>query len=296
MNSERRIAELVLFGGVLAAVVVAPAFSEVGVRVHDSGLVSTYHLQIIVDDPEPSGIAWQRYYSDDPGRVVLNDQGVTNGDGAPSMILRSTLPVVAWARNSPAGYDVVVSRFTGSSWTTPEILAGSPADELDPALVLDPSDGSIHLLYWILDGTPRVMHRQAPADLSSWSAPVVVSEPGEIACRPSGAIRDGVLHIVYEVHGLGYGTTPRQIIHATQDGTEFATEVVATTQHDGDNWPQVHSARGKLWVDWIDTHCDMGWTLQQPGGGWDPIQTELYETPEQRDYRVRRQVRILALQ
>ena len=57
----------------------------------------------------------------------------------------------------------------------------------------------------------------------------------------------------------------------------------------------MHSQSDKLWVDWIDTHCDMGWTLQQPGGSWDPVQTELFETAEER-FRVRQLVRTLALQ
>jgi hypothetical protein len=296
MNSIRRIVEIVFATGMLAALVGMPASAEVGAYVNDNGSPLIYELESIVDDPEPVGITWIRYYPDSPQRLVLNDQGFANGDGPPSLIMRSTLPVAAWAQNSPGGYDVVVSRFTGGSWTVPQTVADSSADELDPILVLDKSDGSIHLLYWVLDGTPRVMHRQAPADLSSWSAPVQVSQPGEIACRPSGAIHEGILQVVYEVHSFSYGSAPRQVVLAAQDGQTFSSEVLVTTQYDGDNWPQVHSTRDKLWVDWIDTECDMGWMRRQPGGGWEPVQTEFFETPEERDYRVRQQVRILALQ
>ncbi len=296
MNSIRRIAEIVSVTGMLAVLIGMPASAEVGAYVHDSGSPSVYSLHSIVDDPEPVGTAWIPYFSDSPQRFVLNDQGFANGDGTPSLIMRSILPIAAWAKNSPAGFDIVVSRFTGGGWTAPQTVAGSSADELDPTLVLDASDGSIHLLYWVLDGTPRVMHRQAPADLSSWSAPVQVSQPGEIACRPSGTLHEGVLQVVHEVHALDYGSTPRQIVLAAQDGQAFSSEVLATTQYDGDNWPQVHSARDKLWVDWIDTECDMAWTRGQPGGGWEPVQTEFFETPEERDYRVRQQVRILVLE
>jgi len=296
MSNIRRIAEMVLGTGMLVALVGMPASAEVGAYLYANGSPAVYELESIVDDPEPVGTIWIRYFPDSPQRLVLNDQGQASGDGAPSLIRRSSLPIAAWAKNSPAGYDIVVSRFTGGSWTAPETVADSPADELDPMLVLDASDGSIHLLYWILDGTPRVMHRQAPADLSSWSAPLQVSQPGEIACRPSGAIHEGVLQVVYEVHALGYGSTPRQIVLAAQDGQGYISEVLATTPYDGDNWPQVHSTHGKHWVDWIDTDSDMGWTRRQPGGSWEPVQTETFETPEERDYRVRQQVRILALQ
>ncbi len=296
MNSIRRIVETVVLTGVLAVLSGMPAWAEIGVFVQANGSPSTYGLQGIVDDPEPVGTTWIRYFPDTPQRSVLNDQGFANGDGRPSLIMRSTLPIAAWARNSPAGYDIVVSRFQDGSWTVPQTLADSSADELDPALVLDASDGSIHLLYWVLDGTPRVMHRQAPADLSSWSAAVQVSQPGEIACRPSGTIHEGLLQVVYEVHSLDYGSTPRQIVLAVEDGPAFSSEVLATTQYAGDNWPQVRSFRDKIWVDWIDTDCDMGWTRRQPAGGWEPVQAEYFETPEERDYHVRQQVRILALQ
>ena len=40
----------------------------------------------------------------------------------------------------------------------------------------------------------------------------------------------------------------------------------------------------------------MGWMREHPGGGWEPVQIEYFETPEERDYRVPHQVRILALQ
>ena len=44
------------------------------------------------------------------------------------------------------------------------------------------------------------MHRQAPADLLSWSEPVQVSQPAEIAARPAAVFHDGALMLVYEVH------------------------------------------------------------------------------------------------
>ena len=83
MNSIRRIAEIVFVTGMLAVLVGMPASAEVGAYVHTNGSASVYELNI-VDDPEPVGTSWIRYFSDSPQRFVLNDQGFANGDGAPS--------------------------------------------------------------------------------------------------------------------------------------------------------------------------------------------------------------------
>jgi hypothetical protein len=228
----------------------------------------------------------------------LNGEGFINDDQEPSMITGSDpkLPIVAWAKSTPSGYDIALSHFDGANWTEPQVVADTPADELDPWLVLNPNDGSIHLLYWVNDGSPRVLHQEAPADLTSWSPPVQVSHSGDIACRPSGVFHDGVLQVVYEVHALGLGIAPREVVHAMQSGQTFSSEIVATTQHPGDNRPQIHSAGDQLWIDWIDGENDMAWTRQLVGGAWGPIQTEYFGTLEEREFHVRGLIRIHALE
>jgi hypothetical protein len=298
MISVRRIAGIVSFGGLLAAVLPPGARAEVGAVVHADGAVSAYVEQGIVDDPDPISSAWIPYHPAISSRVVLNPDGAVNGDGDPTLVTdpASSFAVAAWARSSPGGYDIVVSRFDASAWTPPQVVADSPADELDPHLVLDPSDGSIHLLYWIDDGAPRILHRQAPSDLSSWSAPAQVSEPGSDACRPWGVFHDGLLHVVYEEHDLGLGTTPRQIVLAIRQGQTFSSQILATTQYAGENRPQAHSANGTLWVDWIDLEWEMTWIQQLPGGSWEPVEVEYFETPEEREFHVRELIRTRALQ
>jgi len=274
------------------------ALAEGGAVVHTRGAVSTYVEQGIVDDPDPISSAWIPHHPASSIRIPLNTDGAVNGDNDPSLItgVASSFAVAAWARNSPEGYDIVVSRFDGSAWTPPQVVADSAADELDPHLVLDPDDGSIHLLYWIDDGTPRIIHRQAPSDLSSWSASVQVSEPGSDACRPWGVLHDGALHVVYEEHDLGLGTTPRQIMLAIRQGQTFSSQILATTHYAGENRPQVHSANGTLWVDWIDLEWEMTWIQQLPGGSWEPVEVETFQTQEEREFHVRGLIRTRALQ
>lgn len=232
---------------------------NLGVRAEVAGgggdlSLTVLKLSIIVEEPDPFGRVWHRFEDHSGSLVVLNAEGEANGDGEPTVLINtfSNLPIVAWSQNSPQGYDVVISHFVAGAWTEPQTLAGSAADELDPFLLMDPQDGTVHLFYWVHDVSPRVMHRQAPADLSTWSLPEQVSQPSEIGCRPAAVFHQGVLKVVYEVHEFGFGTTPRQIVLASHDGLGFSSSSVALSGHAGANWPQVHSRKGRLWVDWIE--------------------------------------------
>lgn len=282
------------FAGALLFLFSGPSRAEVGV-IFDAGLLAKpsgpYELRSIIEDGDPVGIVWRVYSDSLDTRYVLNPEGENNGDGDPSLAFSSAgdLPMAAWARNSPGGYDVVLSRFAGGAWTDPVVLAAGAtlAEPADPALVLDPSDGSVHLLYWADDSWPRVMYRHAPADLSSWSEPVQVSQPGELAVRPSGAFHGGLLHVAYETHTGQLGGAPRQIVLAVEDGGGFTTDVIATTDHAGPNRPQVHGRGDVLWVDWIDADGEMTWTRRQGEAPWEPIEVQGFSTAEERDFHVR---------
>jgi hypothetical protein len=286
-----------LAGAVMSVLLATAAPAEVGVVVHPNGAVTSYVMQGIVDDPEPIGNAWLRYNADSNVRFVLNDIGLVQQDGRPSMAVspQTGYPIVAWARNTGTGHDVVLSRFDGSGWTAPEIVVGTQADELDPVVIVDPA-GGVHLLYWVHDSTPRVMQLHAPAGLSPWSEPLQVSLPGEVACRPSGVLHDGLLHVAYETHDLGLGSTPRGIVLAWQEGEGYSSQLLATTANPAAPGPQVHSSLAHLWVDWVDTNCEMAWTRQVATEPWEPVRVETYQTTEEREYHVRGKIRALALE
>ena len=101
--------------------------------------------------------------------------------------------------------------------------------------------------------------------------------------------------MAYEVHDYGMGAVPRQIAVAARDGSEFTSVMLAITQFADGNWPRIHEANGNLWVDWIDTESEMTWSAEQPGGIWDPVQIEEYESVEDRDYHVRGKIRMQVL-
>ena len=278
---------------VLAAVLGLRA--EVGVVSDPAAALSGGAVLVtqIVDGPDIT--PWVQL-SSSPAAVPLNVEGEANGDGPPTILGSPPgLCVVAWAKNSPGGYDVVVSRYSNRSWSAPQVLAGGPADELDPFLLRGP-DGTVHLFYWEAGPIPRVLHREAPPDLSAWSAPAQVSQPGIAACRPAAVFHAGVLHVAYEVHDYGYGQVPRQVVLAHQEQSAFVEEVVAITYNASPATPQVHDRSGRLWVDWIDASGQMAWTRKDSPGGWTPIQIQAFGTVLERDFFVRGTIRYLATQ
>lgn len=289
----------------LTVALLAPggAYAEVGV-VTQSGPSArrVVYLLEITEDPSPIGNVWRKLTAPNPLHVDLNPQGETNGDGAPSIVADASTDLVAaaWSQNSATGFDIVVSRFIADSWTAPQVVAGAPANERDPQLMLAP-DGSVHLFYWVDGSTPQVLHSVAPSDLSSWSTPVVVSQPGVASCRPAGAFYNGVLRVAYEVHNFGSGNTPRQVVLARFEGGAFTPEVVAMTNNLGDVRPQVHSHAGHLWVDWVDHETtggsgELAWTRLNAQGQWEAVQFEPFANREQRDYLVRGGARLRAIE
>jgi hypothetical protein len=305
--SLRRSWFYVAVASAIAIVSASAAKAELGaVRsapVQTAPALRIYQLGVISDGPDPISGVWAQYGAPNASRAVLNPEGATNGDGMPSVAFSPVLGVaaVAWAKNSPNGFDVVISRYDGTDWTVPQVVVGAPGvNELDPQLLVGP-DGSLHLFYWVDGSSPRVFYTSAPAGSINWSTPIPVSPPGQVTLRPAGAFFEGVLRVVYEVHEFGYGNSPRQVVIARYESGSFITEVVAMTNYTGEVRPQVHSHGGKLWVDWIDTETtghsgELAWTRMDSQGQWEPISFQPYDGIEEREFLVRGSARMLAIQ
>jgi hypothetical protein len=298
-----RVSSLVTMLVLACSITVHPALAEVSANIRtgssDPTRADLSILGHILDDPDPFSLDfWIRYNPDTSTRFVLNDQGDFNKDGRPTTLVTGVprTQLVAWARNSAQGYDVVVSRFEATGWTTPEVLTGSTTlDELDPSLVLDPVTGDVHLFYWVNDVTPRVMHSQTDSTLSSWSTPVQVSSPADAACRPGGAFHSGVLRVAYEVHDYGFNQTPRQVVVAQRDASSWTPEVVAISYQDNALRPELHSHNGVMWVDWIDRDDGAAWTRMDQQGVWEPVAEEGFSGLEEQEFHVRGAIRVQAI-
>jgi len=283
-----------------ATLAVGSASAEIGVVIQDPDSSSSprpYIFGVIVDDPNPFGNIWTRFAPNGATRVVLNPEGSVNGDGRPELLVHpeTGLPIAVWSRRSHAGYEIVISRFESGEWTAPQVLSGGSTPAFDPAIAVDPADGSVHVAYWEDGSSRRVLHRSAPADLGSWSAETVVSQAGEFAARPSAVFHDGTLRIAYEVHTFGFGETPRNIVLARREGAGFVPEVLAVTHFAGVVRPEIHSHNGRVWVDWVDSDGELGWTRRVGAGAWETLRYEPYGDATDREFDARARVRAQAI-
>jgi hypothetical protein len=259
------------------------------------------YLMSIIEDSEPVGL-WARHTTPSGTTMVLNESGSTNGDGLPSMAVDSgnSLPIVTWGRNNGSGFDIVESHFENGAWTTPVVLAAGVTTSIDPEpfVTLDRQTLGVHIVYVTNDSAPVVMHTEAPADLSSWTSPNMVSEIGENGLRPSAIIHQGTLTVAYESHVSGVGNTPRVITVATSDGLGgFTYETITSSQGGSPNRPQLHVGMGSsMWIDWVDDMANVAWAIRQPGTGWGSVQIEPFTDSEDRDYHVRGRIKQLASQ
>jgi len=235
----------------------------------------------IIDDPDPTGRLRRRIlYTGEQGIII--PFGQVEFASVPSVLftVRMATPIAAWSRDSGSGFDIVASRLVRGVWAPPTSVSSWPADELDPQLTEDPADGSVHLVYWVDGAEPFVVHRSAPADLSAWSEPEVVSAPAERSSRPAATFAGGALRVVYESYGVAEDTTTRMIVLASRTEVGFTHEVVATTDFPSPSWPRVHDAGDRLWVEWIDAAGQMAWRRGRAGGGFEPVALEPFEGKE----------------
>jgi hypothetical protein len=291
----------------VAALLHAPAArGEVGV-VHQTGRTDrdVLYLQTVVDEPDPFGIWFRHSDNTDLRRRVLNPDGDDLGDGPPSIVYNAVwkMPVVVWSKNYPLSGErrIVISAFVDGAWELPQPLNALGGEQFDPFVTVGPG-GSLHVVFWsIHDGQHSVYHQARASREGGWSAPVLVSTPGEIACRPSAAIHQGEIRVVYEALMDLTGEGPRDIVLVELIDDVIFPTVIATSTHERPLWPQVHSNGSTLWVDWIDftntadTVGEMAWRRLTQQGDWSATQYETFDSEEQRDYHTRGVIRAEAL-
>ncbi len=251
---------------ILACVLVAPAVAEVAVD-SPGGYMQTIVMGAITEGPDPIGqVAWEPIRPL-PALQVLNPSGFTRGDGGPSFGWRSNgWPVVVWAYNVGPDFDVALSEWDGSSWTSTAFLTSSVANEEDPRVFVE-ADGTTHVVWW-KEGTPsRIFLATRPSGATAWDPTVTVSPAGDQARRPSVVVSGGTLRIAYERDSAQPGMVRDVVVLEREAGGSFTEEFFVSTDRIDRLDPVLHAQDSYLWLDWKHDSDDFG-CAQHDGSSW----------------------------
>lgn len=179
-------------------------------------------------------------------RTVVPSRHIDGGlDGPPAV---AENPVdgsrwAVWSYHHGREYDLAVSVLGPDGvWTEPSFLGlDDRRDQIDPSIVVDPR-GNVHVAYVTAD-TDRVTLRTLPAGTSTWSAPVLVSQPGQTAGSPALRIVGDRLVIAFRTAdgveivdrpldaGAGFGT------HGIQEGPDVVDPLGRVVRRDARSQP-----------------------------------------------------------
>lgn len=183
-------------------------------------------------------------------------------------------PEAVWSAkgDSDASYEIRYSYLDRTEWISSTTLTSDSVDDYDPNLVFD-SNGNRKVIWWADEDYDRIKYSASPASGGSWSDPIIVSNPSENCRYPSIVVHESKVHISYErINSSG----DRSVLTSSEEGlTPWPENHVALTQRTANLLTRMHSVAGHLWVDWIDSDSDIGYS-QFIGGTWESPQYESY--------------------
>ena len=135
-------------------------------------------------------------------------------------------------------------------------LAVHPADDLRPRLAIGPN-GDAWVVWWRDLATPQILLRTHDYASDTWSVEAVAGLPGR---NPDIAFDGTRAWIAYEATDSAGTVVTLDALDDTPDPVSL-TSSVATTTYQGQMDLQLHVKAGRLWVTWIDSDSEIGWSL-----------------------------------
>lgn len=216
-------------------------------------------------DPKEKSASRDKKTSKDP---ILPPGQMQSAHGRPDFgsNAKSGQPFMVWADRNAREHDIAFAAWTESGWGRVEYVTSSLSDELDPR-AFAAADGSVHLVWWTDDVTPRIHVARRDPMFEGWTTGRVVAIG---ATRPTIAIVDGRIWVAYERNakfGLRYVVVASELPNG-----EFAERIVATSDHNGALGVEIHVHAGRLWVDWRQSLQELGYA-EWFDGNWSTVTT-----------------------
>ncbi|RMG44444.1 MAG: hypothetical protein D6718_10095 [Acidobacteria bacterium] len=163
------------------------------------------------------------------------------------------------------------------------LLTSSGAACHDPRIAITGS-GETYVVWWEEGAVPQVRYRRRGGSPDSWSAENRIGEPGEPAINPEIAWDGTSMWVAYEIDLSGGGAG--SILIAASGGGDSADpfpdrSIIGTTHYTGDRDTMIDSEAGEVWVSWVDSDSQLGWSrYDRTLGSWTPVAYEPYDGPD----------------
>ena len=164
-------------------------------------------------------------------------------------------------------------------------LTSNPAPDLAPRIAIE-ADGRAGVTWW-RDGAVDTVHaRTRDAATKTWTAETAVSDPTVDARNPE-IVSDGTdLWVAFEADAGG-GDTAVQV-RGIRDDPDPIVMIAPYVSFGGDLDTLIHFAEGDLWVTWVDSGSEVGWSTHDAATDtWSVPAYESYANDSIEDARAR---------
>jgi len=126
-----------------------------------------------------------------------------------------------------------------------------------PRIAIHKTTGDSWIVWWTAGATDEVRYVVRDAGTGAWSAEAVLSESGENSRNPEVVHNGDEVWIAYEIAGAERSIA---VVGIIDEPEPFGRTVVATTPYAGNIDTLIHSEAGHVWVTWIDSESEVGWS------------------------------------
>jgi len=167
----------------------------------------------------------------------------------------------------------VVDEGQAGSRTATLISAASGAS---PRIAIS-GDGDSWVVWWRDSSTDEVRYTYFDSSTGTWNAEAVISESDEDSRYPELVHHASTTWVAFEAED-GSGDTIIAVTGVIDSPEPFGTRVaIASTDFSGELDVQIQTASGHLWVTWVDSASEVGWSEYDPvSGTWDSPDYEDY--------------------
>lgn len=166
------------------------------------------------------------------------------------------------------------------------LLTNNGEDDISPRIEISTA-GDTWITWWRDGTTPQVFIIKKTYTTGIWSTEVSISETAEDSSQPE-LVHDGTnLWIAYEIDNTGDRSIAVSII-GDEPEPVGSRIVLGTTGFSNDLDVLPHAVSGHLWVTWVDSTSDVGWSeYDYSTDTWTVVSYESYSIDSIEDARNR---------